>query len=161
MWDPSSPDAHEACIDWHLGPNPRVDYLVDGKIVATNTENVPTRMTQYNIAAAFPDWGTENSSDVSPFETLHMWVESVRIEPHTDEYGGAFQEVLPLYPNDGLLPVGATQRCTAEPGPAQEPAQEPALEPVPEFEPATSSSYDLRSNQLSYRSSAFLPITRS
>ncbi len=72
---------HSFRIDWHTGDDPRVEYHVDGVLVMTIRENVPTNKMYFNIGCWFPrDWCGQPD-----FETDVMVVRSFTYTPFEGE----------------------------------------------------------------------------
>lgn len=72
---------HTFRFDWHTGDDARVEYYVDGELVMTINDNVPTNEMYFNIGCWFPrEWCGQPD-----FETDTMVVRSFRYTPFEDE----------------------------------------------------------------------------
>ncbi len=72
---------HTFRIDWHTGDSPYVNYYVDGVLVMTHTDKVPTNEMYVNIGCWFPDsW-----CGVPNFETDYAVVKSFSYTPFEGE----------------------------------------------------------------------------
>ena len=69
---------HTYRFDWHTdSADPRVEFYVDGVLVATNRQHVPTLAGRLWVGAWFPDsWAGDPA-----FETSELLVDWVRITP--------------------------------------------------------------------------------
>lgn len=77
---------HVYRFDWHTGDAagtiaPRVEFYVDGVLVATNDDHVPTRAARFRIGAWFPK-GWAGTPD---FDTRLLEIDWVRITPFHEE----------------------------------------------------------------------------
>ena len=84
-------------FDWHTGSDKeskRVDFFIDNKLIATNTNNVPTNKGRFWIGIWFPnDWAGEANFDTTEFD-----VDYVKITPFNEEGDVLSTET---YGNDG------------------------------------------------------------
>lgn len=72
---------HAFRIDWHTGETPRVEYYVDGVLIATQYNCVPDNEMYFNIGCWFP----ENWCGSPEFETDYMVVKSFSYTPFAGE----------------------------------------------------------------------------
>jgi hypothetical protein len=88
---------HDYRVDWHTGDDgepARVEFFVDGDLVATNTDPVPTNAGRLWLGAWFPD-GWAGDPDFAETEAV---VDEVRYQPF-DEAGDTW--VAETYPEFG------------------------------------------------------------
>ena len=105
---------HTYRFDWHTA-DPRVEFFVDGVLVATNRDHVPNIASRLWIAAWFPrDW-----AGTPQFSTSEVVVDWVRITPFREDGDNFSPE---SFPNDGWSPRYPKEECT---GPAPAPAPKP------------------------------------
>ena len=72
---------HKFRFDWHTGSDPRVEYYVDGVLVMTIRDYIPTNEMYLNIGCWFPrDWCGQPD-----FETDAMVIRSFTYTPFTNE----------------------------------------------------------------------------
>lgn len=90
---------HEIGFDWHLGPSARVEFFIDGQLITTNTDNVPDIPGRLWLGVWFPSGSVKWAGKGSAWDTDHMLVKSMTIEPFASE--GVYQRNIgESFPND-------------------------------------------------------------
>ena len=90
---------HELGFDWHIGRDPRVEFFIDGQQVAVNRNNVPTIPGRLWVGAWFPSGSTRWAGKHSNWESDHMLLTRMSVEPFVGEL--AYQRLIgESFPND-------------------------------------------------------------
>ena len=90
---------HELGFDWHIGPDPRVEFFIDGQQVAVNRNNVPTIPGRLWVGVWFPSGSTRWAGKHSNWESDHMLLTRMSVEPFSGEL--AYQRLIgESFPND-------------------------------------------------------------
>lgn len=83
---------HSFRIDWHTGENPYIEYYIDGVLILTYTEKVPTNEMYFNIGCWFPN----NWCGQPNFETDFAVVKSFVYTPFEGETATKYNSVSKL-----------------------------------------------------------------
>ena len=90
---------HELGFDWHLGSNRRVEFYIDGQLIVTNTQHVPTIPGRCWVGVWFPSGRTRWAGKHSNWESDYMLLQKMSIEPFVDQL--AYQRLTgESFPND-------------------------------------------------------------
>lgn len=76
---------HELGFDWHLGSNRRVEFYIDGQLIVTNTQHVPTIPGRCWVGVWFPSGRTRWAGKQSNWESDYMLLQKMSIEPFVDQ----------------------------------------------------------------------------
>lgn len=87
---------HEIRFDWHLGPNARVEFYIDGVLIQTNTTHVPDIPMRLWLGVWFPNsWAGPQAN----WNEQTMEVKSISITPFIDQQSYT-RIITESFPND-------------------------------------------------------------
>ena len=90
---------HEFRIDWHVGPNKRVEFYIDGVLKQTITTHVPDIPGRFWAGVWFPSAATHWAGRGANFAEQSMFIKTFEIHPFVDEMQYARQRA-ETYPWD-------------------------------------------------------------
>ena len=90
---------HELRFDWHLGPDARIEFYIDGVLKHTLTTHIPDIPGRFWVGVWFPSASSHWAGRGANWDTDQMLIKSLTITPFEDEQQYV-RNLMETYPND-------------------------------------------------------------